>query len=74
MGEMRTLGLAGDARLSWSSAAWAEVEAARQAFNALVAKGYRAYALGAKGEREERVTKFDPGVERLILIPPMRGG
>lgn len=85
MGELRTFGgdkkmvmsildASGDTKVMWNPRDEDEVAAAREAFNKLVAKGFRAFRVGAKGEAGERITQFDKDAEKLILIPQMAGG
>jgi hypothetical protein len=65
----------GDTKIMWDKDNPDEVDAARLQFEHLTKKGYLAYkAEGNKGEKGEKVTKFDPTAERLILTPPLRGG
>lgn len=65
----------GDTKLMWSSDKPDEVDAARTTFDKLVAKGYVAFrAEGKDGHQGEKITKFDPEAERIILIPRMQGG
>lgn len=64
----------GDSRIIWDPDNPDEVDAARAQFDTLVGKGYAAYAVRRGGEKGERVRKFDPTAERLILAPATRGG
>lgn len=66
---------AGDTKLIWDSDKEAEVEAARSTFDKLTAKGYIAFrAEGKDGHQGEKITKFDPNAERIILVPKIQGG
>ena len=64
----------GDSRIIWDPDNSDEVDAARDTFDKLTKKGYQAYAVRRGGEKGERVRKFDPTVERLILAPATVGG
>jgi len=72
--EMRTLGTSGDTKLVWDSEQEDEVENARRTFDNLKAKGFAAFAVGAKGAKAEQVRAFDPNAEKLIMVPAVAGG
>ena len=66
---------AGDTKIIWDAARQAEVDNARATFEKLVGKGYAAFKVqDASGEKGEQIKAFDPKLERMILIPQMRGG
>lgn len=65
----------GDTKLMWNQDSEVEVEAARETFNKLTKRGYRAFkAEGKDGHQGALITAFDPAIERMILIPQMKGG
>jgi hypothetical protein len=64
----------GDSRIIWDPDNPDEVDAARAQFDTLVGKGYQAYSVRRGGEKGERVRKFSPDLERLILAPASVGG
>lgn len=64
----------GDSRIIWDPDNQDEVAAARAQFDTLTGKGYQAYAVRRGGEKGERVRKFDPSLERIILAPATVGG
>jgi hypothetical protein len=64
----------GDSRIIWDPDNADEVAAARAQFDTLTGKGYIAYQVRRGGEKGERVRKFDPTIERLILAPATVGG
>jgi hypothetical protein len=64
----------GDSRIIWDPDNPDEVAAAKAQFDTLVGKGYQAYAVRRGGEKGERVRKFDPHMERVILAPATVGG
>ncbi len=65
----------GDTKIMWNSGNSDEVEAAKSTFDKLVAKGFIAFkAEGRNGEKGEKLTKWDPNAERLILVPKIQGG
>lgn len=73
-GVLEAMSSAGDVRTTWDASREDEVEVARAQFNALIAKGYAAFATNAEGKKGRRVTAFDPTQERLILVPQLQGG
>lgn len=64
----------GDSRIIWDPDNPDEVDAARATFDKLTGKGYQAYAVRRGGEKGERVRKFSPELERIILAPQTVGG
>jgi hypothetical protein len=73
-GEMRIMGADGDLKVIWDCEKHDEVEAARKQFNDLTAKGYIAFSVKKNGEQNEKISKFDPELEKMILVPMVRGG
>lgn len=73
---MAVMGQSGDTKLTWDPHEPAEVDAARAQFNTLVRdKKYAAFRMGARdGVQGEQVREFDPNAERIIFVPPMKGG
>ena len=51
-----------------------EVEAAREMFKSLSAKGYKAFFVGKDGEQADRMKEFDPKAGKFIMVPPIVGG
>jgi hypothetical protein len=80
MGEMKTMGVAGDSKIEWNPDNAEEVAIARAAFDLAVrprrdgGKGYNAYRVGERGRPGEVIRSFDPRAAKLILAPPMAGG
>lgn len=64
----------GDTRLTWDAGNEEDVETARQSFDRLAKKGYSAYRVDKKGDKQGRMEKFDPEAEKVILATPTRGG
>ena len=74
-GTMSVLTGAGDTKLMWDSENRDEVQAARDHFDDLLKKRYLAFkAEGREGTRGEQIRKFDPDLERIIMVPPSVGG
>lgn len=75
VGEMSVLDLSGDTKHMWDRSKPAEVDAAREVFEALKKKGYMIYrAEGREGTQGEILQKFDAAAERIIAVPRMIGG
>ena len=73
--EMSWMNKTGDTKIMWSRDNPDEVDNARRTFNELVGKGYAAFKVkGKDGEKGEQIREFDPAVEKMILVPQMRGG
>jgi len=74
MGEMRIMGSEGDLKVIWDSEKEDEVEAARKQYKELTGKGYIAFSVKKNGEQNEKISKFDPDLEKIILVPMLKGG
>lgn len=72
--EMRIMGKPGDTKVIWDPSRPAEVDAARKQFNELRRKGYVAFKGKKDGSKGKKITEFDPKAQRMIMVPPMRGG
>lgn len=64
----------GDIKVIWDPDNADEVAHARTTFDAMQAKGFVAYSVTKKGDRDEIVRKFDPEAKALILAPKAVGG
>jgi hypothetical protein len=64
----------GDTKLVWDAGNRDEVENARRTFDDLRAKGYLAFSVKKDGEKGEQIRKFDSDAQKLIMVPPMKGG
>ncbi len=74
-GLIEAMGLEGDTKSIWDPENKDEVEAAQATYDRLISKGYTAYTVtDEKGEKGEKINKFDPGAGRMILVPRMMGG
>lgn len=73
--EIAIMGRDGDTKLIWDRRNPDEVDNARRTFTDLRAKGYLAFSVkGEQGEKGSQLATFDPEAERMIMVPPMRGG
>lgn len=73
-GEIAVMDHTGDTKIIWSRDNADEVENAKRTFRDLRGKGYAAFLTDKKGEKAEQIHEFDPNAERIIFVPPMRGG
>lgn len=74
-GLIESLDRTGDTKIMFDRNNPTEVEVAKAAFEAHLKKGGMAYkAEGKDGTKGERIKKFDPTVERMILVPQLVGG
>lgn len=74
-GEMSVINHEGDTKLMWDRDNRDEVDNARRTFDDLVGtKKYAAFSVTKKGDKDEKIKRFDPDAERIILVPPIAGG
>lgn len=74
IGEMAVMDRTGDTKTVWDSDNAAEVEIARETFEKFKKKGYAAFSVTKKGDKDEQIHKFDPEAEKIIFVPPIVGG
>jgi hypothetical protein len=68
------MGPEGDLKQIWDADNAEEVKAAQDAYDRLIKKGYKAFAVKKSGDKGELITKFDPELEKIIMVPPISGG
>jgi hypothetical protein len=73
-GVLEAMDLTGDTKVHWDKNKEAEVIAARASFDALKAKGYKAFRLAADGSTGSQMDSFDASAERILMMPQMAGG
>lgn len=74
MGELRVLGPEGDIKTIWDPEKNDEVKAAREQFDNLKKKGYRAFRVDKDGDKAGVMGSFDPAAGKVILVPGIVGG
>jgi hypothetical protein len=74
MGVMNVMNRTGHTKHIWNKDVEDEVEAARDIFDTLTEKGYRAFNVKKDGESGTRMDRFDPTAEKMILAPQLQGG
>jgi hypothetical protein len=76
-GELAILNGEGDTKLTWDANNEDEVDAAREMFDDLIAKGFQAFEVSdekEKGGKGKMIKKFDPKAQRIIMSPRIGGG
>lgn len=75
---MAVMGQDGDTKIVWDPDKQDEVDNAKATYERLLKKGYLVYSVKTKGkntgEKNHKISKFDPDEEMLIFIPPIVGG
>ena len=66
---MKILTEKGDERLVWDMDSGSEAKQAKNKFYELIKKGYKAYSVDRKGEKNRRITEFDVEAEEILMIP-----
>jgi metallophosphoesterase superfamily enzyme len=64
----------GDTKHIWDRNSTVEVEEARALFDRMKAKGLQAWSVTRKGDKDQRITEFDPSAEKIIFAPALVGG
>jgi hypothetical protein len=65
----------GDTKIIWNRDNRDEVDSARATFDRLKGAGYSVFeCVGKEGNKGKQIFTFDPNAERLMFIPPLRGG
>jgi hypothetical protein len=72
--KLRVLSPAGDDRLAWDRRFLDQVHEARQKFYDLLAKGYKACRVDARGRKSELIFEFDPDAEEIVFVGAVVGG
>jgi metallophosphoesterase superfamily enzyme len=73
-GVMVILDSSGDTKHIWDRNSTVEVEEARSLFDRMVKKGMQAWSVTRKGDKDQRITEFDPQAEKIIFAPALVGG
>jgi len=71
---MRVIDKTGDLKFVWDSENEDEIKTIRNIFDEKKKEGYKAYAVKKDGSPGTQIFKFQPESEKIILVPPMRGG
>lgn len=64
----------GDIKHTWNPKKPDDVREAKLMFEAMTAKGFRAFRMLKGGAQGEMIETFDPAARRVLFVPPMQGG
>lgn len=74
MGEMRWLSEEGDLKVIWNPDNEDEIDAARDQFDRLIKKGYKAFSVKKDGNQGKEIKTFDEEAGKIIMTPGLVGG
>lgn len=74
MSMMEVMDPTGHTEVNWDAENADEVEVARETFDRMTARGYRAFRTDGKGGQGTRMGSFDPAAESIILVAHLQGG
>lgn len=74
MGKLNILDKTGDIKLEWNPEVEEEVEAAKKTFDDYKKMGFKAFRQYDEGKRGEELKNFDQYAEKILFIPPLKGG
>lgn len=64
----------GDDRLTWDRENGQQAKEAKAKFFEFLKKGYKAFSVDVKGEKNRRIDEFDVDAEEILMIPPTSQG
>jgi hypothetical protein len=73
-GTMNVPDKTGHTKVEWDKNVAGEVELAKAAYDAAIAKGYQAFAVRTDGTQGRRLTTFDASAEEIMMVPRLQGG
>jgi len=68
-GEMSVMDSSGHKQLTWSTDQPDEIAMAKKTFDQLIGDGYFAFASEKKMETKHLISKFNPAMEEVIMVP-----
>jgi hypothetical protein len=71
---MKILSDKGDERILWDKEDGREAKEAKKKFMEFVGKGYMAYSVDSRGQKNRRIEEFDVDAEEILMIPPTSKG
>jgi len=74
VGVMVILDSSGDTKHIWDRSSEVEVEKARGLFDRMIKRGMQAWSVTRKGDKDRKITEFDPEAEKIIFSPALVGG
>jgi hypothetical protein len=73
-GVMVVLDRSGDTRHTWDRNNADDVATMSALFDKLTGEGKQAWSVTRKGNKDQRITEFDPEAEKIIFAPALVGG
>ena len=71
---MKILSESGDDRIVWDVEDSEESQHAKNKFDELIKKGYKAYSVDLNGKKNIRIEEFDVEAEEILMVPPTAKG
>jgi len=71
---MKILCESGDDRIVWDKEDGYEAKEAKAKFEELMGKGYKAYSVDSKGQKNRCIKEFDIDAEEILMVPPTAKG
>lgn len=71
---MKVLCDKGDERIIWDMDNGQQGKEAKAKFESLIKKGYKAYSVDVKGQKNRRIEEFDVEAEEILMVPPTAKG
>jgi len=71
---MNVMDSTGHTKLIWDANKADEVQNARETFEKLTKKGYRAFHVKDNGSEGKQMNGFDPDAEKMIMVPAIVAG
>jgi hypothetical protein len=73
MHELQILGREGHRSKTWDVDVKEQVDEAQEEFARCLLNSYAAFEMG-EGQKGSIIRDFNPDAERILLVPPMKGG
>lgn len=67
----------GHDELSWDIHHFKSIKKAKKMYDKLIKKGYTAFVSlrdGGVSKKGNKIEKFDPALEEIVMVPPVAGG
>lgn len=66
---LKILNEKGDERLVWDKEKGQEAKEAKKKFLELLKKGYKAYSVDTRGQKNRKIEEFDVDAEEILMVP-----
>lgn len=71
---MKILNDKGDEKITWTKENGKQAKKAKEKFQSLIDKDYKAFSVDAHGKKKTQITEFDVDAEVILMIPPTSRG